>query len=250
MIISGELAEIAIVASKIIAGFVIGYVVASYIESYMHQNVSDAQMKRVKKWKKHPKLFWYLIRTHYSHHVIHHVKTFKKDYVTQFRNEEEKLALDKELDTKGAHGEIIKKSRYAVKLHGSGSLVFVAPLLPAIPLFSYTLGAWSLLGAVVALSLPPIFSNYIHQYLHMPHEKAINTAPPFIAWLLKTEYFKAVARNHFMHHRYMVGNFNLVLGGDILRGVNRKPTEQDIQRMIDIGLPVTEKQINLVQQAA
>ncbi|MDH5231877.1 MAG: hypothetical protein OEZ58_16565 [Gammaproteobacteria bacterium] len=239
-----------IIGLKIVAGFIVGYLVASYIESYMHQNVSDANMKRVKKWKKHPTLFWYFIRTHYSHHVIHHVKTFKQNYVTQFRNEDEKLALDKVLDGRGRHGEIIKQSRYAVKLHGSGSLVFIAPLLPAIPLFSYTLGPWSLVGAVMALSLPPIFSNYIHQYLHMPHEHAIKQAPPLIAWLLKTEYFKAVARNHYMHHRYMVGNFNLVLGGDILRGVNRKPSDRDIQHMLELGLPVTQRQLGLLAQAA
>lgn len=233
---------------KVLFGFGAGYIIAAYIESYMHQNVSDAQMKRVKKWKKHPRLFWYFIRTHYSHHVIHHVKTFKQDYVTQFRNEEERIELDKLLDTRGSHGEIIKKSNYATKLHGSGSLVFVAPLLPAVPLFGFTLGIWGFLGAVAALSLPPLFSNYIHQYLHMPHKQAIEQAPPFIAWLLKTEYFKAVARNHFMHHRYMVSNFNLVLGGDIIRGVNRKPSEKDIQRMLDVGLPVTEKQQTLLAQ--
>jgi len=206
--------EIVLVIGKLVVGFVLGYIVASYVESYMHQNVSDANMKRVNKWKKHPKLFWYFIRTHYSHHVIHHVKTFKVNYVTQFGSEEEKIALDKLLILRSNHGEIIKKSNYATKLHGSGSLVFIAPLLPAIPLFGLTL-------------------------LHMPHDQAIESAPQFISWLLKMEYFKAVSRNHFMHHRYMLGNFNLVLGGDVLRGVNRKPSEKDIQLMLDLGLPVT-----------
>jgi hypothetical protein len=218
------------------AGLILGYVVASWIESFMHQHVSDAPLKTVKRWERFPILCNYLIRTRYSHHVIHHRRTFKQDYVTQFRDEAERLALDAELAERGAHGKIIQRSQYAVRLHGSGALVFVAPLLPAIPLTAWLLGPWAVLGVCMTLALPPLFSHFIHPYLHLPHQLAVSEAPPVTAWLLKRWYFRAMARNHYMHHRYVAYNFNLVLGGDVLRGCWRKPGEKDLREMQRLGL--------------
>lgn len=225
-------------ARDILLGFVIGYVIASLIESYMHEYVSDTPQRTVKKWLAYPRLFKYLIRTNYSHHVVHHVKTFKQDYVTQFTSDEERQRLDKELEQRGAHGKIIKYSNYAVKLHGSGSLVFVAPLLPAIPVLSYFFNGWVTVSACVALMLPPLLSNYAHPYLHMPHADAIRKAPPLISWLLRTRYFRAMARNHYMHHRYVAGNYNLLLGGDLLRGAYRRSTPKDLEEMKQLGLRI------------
>jgi len=219
-------------------GLSVGYVIASLIESFMHQHVSDAPNKSVKRWERYPHLFRYLIRTRYSHHVVHHCRTFKQDYVTQFRSTEEQERLDLDLAQRGAHGRIIKRSAYAVRLHGSGALVFVAPLLPAIPLMYSLLGSWAVVGTCLSLSLPPLFSHFIHPYLHMPHERAIREAPPLTSWLLKRWYFRAMARNHYLHHRYVAWNFNLVLGGDWLRGRYRAPTEKDVQEMQRLGLPV------------
>ncbi|QNM98670.1 hypothetical protein [Chitinimonas koreensis] len=223
---------------ELLGGFAVGYLLASLIESYMHQHVSDAPRGRVKRWERHPRLFKYLIRTNYSHHTIHHCKTFKQDHVTQFTSAEERSRLDAMLSGLGPHGEIIQRSMYAVKLHGSGSLVFVAPLLPVVPLCLATAGGWATAGACLALALPPAFSNFIHPYLHMRHTEALERAPRWIAMLLKTRYFKAMARHHYLHHRYVVCNFNLLLGGDRLRRVARKAGEQDLARMRELGLPL------------
>lgn len=220
----------------LLIGLILGYVVASLIESFMHQHVSDAPNKSVKRWERFPRLFNYLIRTRYSHHVVHHRRTFKQDYVTQFRDDSERQALDVELIERGAHGKLIQRSQYAVRLHGSGALVFVAPLLPAIPLTAWLLSPWGVLGVCMSLALPPLFSHFIHPYLHMPHQRAVSEAPPFIAWLLKRWYFRAMARNHYMHHRYVASNFNLVLGGDLLRGRWRKPVEKDLIEMQRLGV--------------
>lgn len=222
--------------AKLTCGFASGYVVASLIESFMHQHVSDAPNKTVKRWERFPRLCRYLIRTRFSHHVVHHRRTFKQDYVTQFRSESEREALDRELAHHGHHGKIIQRSLYAVRLHGSGALVFVAPLLPAIPLIAVTLGMWAALGCCVALALPPLFSHFIHPYLHMPHERAVREAPRMTAWLLGHWYFRSMARNHYMHHRYVASNFNLVLGGDILRRRYRSPSESDLDEMQRLGL--------------
>jgi hypothetical protein len=78
--------------AQLALGFALGYVMASLIESYVHQHVSDAPYKSVRRWERHPRLFKYFIRTRYSHHVIHHAKTFKQDFVTQFRSAAERSA--------------------------------------------------------------------------------------------------------------------------------------------------------------
>lgn len=224
--------------AQLALGLAAGYVIASLIESFMHQHVSDAPLKSVQAWMRFPRLSWYFVRTRYSHHVVHHMRTFRKDHVTQFRSEEEQRVLDAELLERGAHGRIIMQSRYAVKLHGSGALVFIAPLLPAIPVMGLLAGTWATLGTCLALSFPPLLSNFIHPYLHMPHQKALAEAPPVTSWLLRTWYFRAMVRNHFMHHRYVASNFNLLLGGDLLRGRYRKPSQKDLSDMRALGLPI------------
>ena len=227
-----------VVFLRLFCGVAAGYLIGSLIESWMHQHVSDAPNRTVKFWGRHPRLFAYLLRTRFSHHVVHHRRTFKQDFVTQFRSAQEKAMLDADLASRGAHGRIIYRSHYAVRLHGSGSLVFIAPLLPVIPLTLLTLGAWGTVGACAALSLPPLFSHFIHPYLHLPHVRAVREAPAPTAWLLKRAYFRAMARNHYMHHRYVASNFNLVLGGDLLRRCYRKPSEKDLHDMQLLGLRV------------
>lgn len=192
----------------------------------MHQHVSDAPNKTVKRWERFPRLFNCLIRTRYSHHVVHRRRTFKVDHVTQFRSQAER----------GAHGDLIRRSMYAVRGHGSGAPVFVAPLLPAIPMTLLPPGPCATVGVCLSVSLPPLFSHLIHPYLHMSHAHAIRETPTATAWLLQRWYFRAMARNHFMHHRYVASNFNLVLGGDLPRGCWPKPGEKDLAEMRRLGL--------------
>lgn len=222
--------------AKFAGGFGFGYLSASLIESFVHQHVSDAPPKRVKQWQQHPRLLKYLIRTNYSHHVIHHRKTFRRDHITQFCGVDEQEALNELLAELGNHGEIIKRSKYAIKLHGSGSLVFAAPLLPMVPVCYLLAGRWATLGACLALSLPPLLSNYVHPYLHMRHRDAVKQAPAWLAVLLRTSYFRMMARHHYLHHRYVACNFNLLLGGDWLRRVSRQPGELDMPLMKALGL--------------
>jgi len=58
--------------ANLACGFAGGYVVASLTESILHQRVSDAPNKTVKGWQRFPRLCRYMIRTRYSHHVVHH----------------------------------------------------------------------------------------------------------------------------------------------------------------------------------
>lgn len=225
-----------LIPAKIFIGFALGYLIATLVESFIHQHVFHSKQKRLKKSINCPRIFNYLIDTRYSHHIVHHCKTFQQDYVTQFPNLQESQKLDKELATRGRHGQIIKESGYGIKLQGSGALVFITPFLPGIPLTITLLGIPGLCGAIVAMALPALLTNFAHTYLHMPHEKAVTSAHFPISLLLQTRYFRAIARNHFLHHRYVMCNFNLLLGGDILRCVSRKPSETDLIEMRRIGL--------------
>lgn len=223
---------------RILFGLILGYIVASFIESIAHQHISDAPNRHRLFWKRHPRLFRHLLETYFSHHVIHHVRTFRTDHVTQFSSEEEKANVDRLLAKHGHHGELIQKARYAVKLQGGGALTFVAPLVASWPLLLWAFGGWVALGATVTLAFPPILSNWLHPYLHMAHEDACRRAPRWVAWVLRSRYGRTMARNHFLHHQYEDCCYNLVLGADYLRGTYRVPTPADMAEMERIGLPL------------
>ena len=241
-------------ALMIVGGFLIGYMVSTLIESILHQKISDAPKKTVNFWMRYPRFFAIFINANYSHHVIHHRKTFRKNYVTEFEDDQERNALDKVLAARGTHGNIIRKSHYAIKLQGTGVLVFILPFIPVIALL-FTISPPMFAGAFsVATTLSPLLNNFIHPYLHMPHEEAIRRAPKGIVLFLKTSYFRKMIRHHYVHHKYVACNFNLLLGGDWLRQsfrnffsrreaapkhrVNRLPSATDEEEMRKLGLPM------------
>ncbi|MFY2562058.1 hypothetical protein ACN469_30975 [Corallococcus terminator] len=225
----------------VLLGLALGYVISSYVESFMHEYVSDARPKAVRAWSRAPWLFRPLINTHFSHHTIHHVRTFRNDHITQFRSEDEKQKLTEELVQRGKHGLTIIRGAFATRLHGEGAFVFVSPLVIFFPLFYFTLKPIGFLAGCVTLLLPPFMSHFVHPYLHRPFEEGQRTAPRWLAWFLGTRYGRAIYRNHFLHHRYGgVSNFNLVLGADYVRGRTRVLTPKDLEVMANIGMPLPE----------
>lgn len=220
----------------LLVGTAIGYLTASVLESFLHEWIGHAPVQTVEAWKEKSELFRYLARAHYSHNVVHHLRTFTQDHVTQFRSTEEHERLDRELAALGAEGERIKRSRYGLRLHGPGALVFAVPLLPALPLTTSAAGACATLGAAVALSMPPALSFLVHSYLHVPHRQALRQAPRVIAWLLQRWYFRKMAEHHYVHHCCPCTNFNLLLGGDWLRGRHRRASVAQRSAMRDLGL--------------
>ena len=221
------------------AGLLSGYIISSWIESFMHQYVSDALPKTVRFWQKYPRLFQPLINTHYSHHTIHHVRTFKANHVTQFRSEVERAKLSAELHQRGWHGQVILKGAFATRLAGSGALVFVSPLLLCLPFMLALLGWPGFWGALLTLMLPPFMSHFVHPYLHRPFVYGQKHAPRWLALFLASGYGRAMYRNHYMHHRYGgTSNFNLVLGADYWRRRIRQPRPKDWQEMALLGMPL------------
>ena len=82
----------------------------------------------------------------------------------------------------------------------------------------------------------------------MPYEKALKTASPFMKWFLLTPYFKFLAQHHYLHHRYVNCNFNLLLGGDVICRKQRFPNEEDLIEMKKLGLFVKSKDLVILSE--
>lgn len=220
-------------------GLAVGYIIGSFIESILHEYVSDAPAPWVRKWRRYPRLFRVPLNTYFSHHVIHHHQTFRRNHITQFDSPEQRARVDRVLLARGRHGRIIMGGNYSNRLHAEGGFVFALPGLLSALMLSLFLPAGMAIGSGLALMLPPALSYWVHPYLHRSFDEGQKNAPAVIAFLLRTKYMKAVYRNHFMHHRYDgTGNYNLVLGADILRNRVRAPSSDDIRVMAEIGMPL------------
>jgi hypothetical protein len=227
------------IALEIAAGLALGYAITSFLESWLHECVSDAGAEVVRKWEARPRLYRVLLRTRFSHHVVHHFLTFRKDHVTQFDCEATRAKIEALLLARGRHGRVIIGGDYGNRLHAEGALVFAFPALASGFLLSL-LAPWPLaVSAALTLSLSPVFSYFVHPYLHMPFADGQARAPRLIALFLRTPYARTMYRNHFLHHRYNgTSNFNLVLGADVLRGRSRKPDARDRDAMRAVGMPL------------
>jgi hypothetical protein len=223
----------------VVVGLAIGYILASFIESILHEYVSDAPPPRVRQWRQYPRLFRVPLNTYFSHHVIHHHQTFRKNHITQFDTPEQRARVHRVLRARGRHGRMIIGGDYANRPHAEGGFVFTLPALLSALLLSLVLPSGMAIGSGLALTLPTALSYWVHPYLHRSFDDGQKSAPAFIAFLLRTAYLKVVYRSHFMHHRYGgTSNYNLVLGADILRNRVRAPSRDDIRAMAAVGMPL------------
>jgi hypothetical protein len=217
-------------------GAILGYLTVSVAESFLHNNVQHGRARVRKFWEQHPILMGSFSKAYFSHHIIHHSRTFRKNHVTQFRSQEEKARLDAELT--GMRGALIQRERYGLSLAKGGVLKFILPVIGFLPLIYWPLGGWALCGALIPFTLYPMSSKYLHPYLHMRYADALRTAPPLLRWFLRTRYCRFIYRHHYLHHRYVRCNYNLLFGGDFLLGVYRRAAPEDLANLQAIGLPV------------
>src|SRR4029078_11630159 len=128
-------------------GIALGYAIASYLESVLHEYVSDATVSAVRKWRRHPRLFRILLNTYFTHHVIHHFQTFRKSHIVQFDTLERRARIDRVLQTRGRHGRIIIGGGYAHRVHAEGGFVFAFPGLLSALALSFVLPVSMAVGA-------------------------------------------------------------------------------------------------------
>jgi hypothetical protein len=221
-------------ASSVALGLVAGYVAATLSESLLHNHFGHATASFRALWKRMGWISRGFAFTFYGHAVIHHGRTFRVDYVTQFKDEAEKRAVDEDLERRGwaALGE----EAYGLTIGPRDFVNFLLLPLLTLPLIQLVGGPWATLSALVPILSTPLLSRYVHPYLHMRYDEAVRFAPAPIRLLIRTAYFRRVARHHYVHHRYPSCNFNLLLGGDWLLGVHRSPTLDDLQKMNALGL--------------
>lgn len=228
--------------AQLIGGGLIGFVIASFLESYLHKNGGHASqdlraMASQSGWRG-----WIgrrLAEAHFSHTMIHHGKTFRADHVTQFRDEDEQKALDTELRARGPSGEEVIEERYGLTIKDANVPQFLQPY--AATAVAVAIGLQLAPAAVMGMTLPllmaPCTSKYMHPYDHMKRAEALKSAGPFMRWLLQTRYAEMMSRLHYVHHRGGGGNENLLPPlGDIMLGRYRKPNVKQLLEMRDLEM--------------
>lgn len=102
-------------------------------------------------------------------------------------------------------------------------------LVESLPV-SLPLSLFSTTGAVmfpIVVCLHHLMWNLIHMEMHKPEGRFFSTWP----------LYKALARHHYLHHRYPEKNFNVaLLAGDFLFRTMAKATDADWQAMKAEGI--------------
>jgi hypothetical protein len=225
-----------IIAAEVVSGLFCGYLVISVCESSFHRTIQHASPTLRLLYEKWGWVGESCTYAWYSHHVIHHFLTFRKNHVTQFSNEEELARLDSHLKAR-RFGYIIE-CRYGLIL-GRRLKYYAWYMAPTVPIFISLCcigGSWFTIGACLPLCLWPMLAQFVHRYLHMRYQDVIDRAPLVVRVLAKTAYFRYLARHHWLHHRYTNCNYNLLLGGDYILGVWRKANNEDLDEIRSIGL--------------
>ena len=90
---------------------------------------------------------------------------------------------------------------------------------------------------LVGIALPaPGFQGVVkeyHRYTHMPAEKALQTASLPMRMYVQTSLSRYNMRRHFVHHEDPTTNFNLMPGGDWVRGKSQKASvaQEELRRL-------------------
>ena len=186
----------------------------------MHQYVGHAKRDLKNKWK-NSFFLKYLYKINFRHAVIHHRLTFRRNYKSQFDSDDRKKNLDNYAQKNDFQ---VISSNYGLKAEKVGFLTYNVITIPFLPIIAITIGYWGMFIAFFIFMLTPLLSMYIHPYLHCDYSESLQKAPKQIVFFIKTPYFKKIICYHFLHHKYPNSNFNLLIGGDWLRGVYRSPS--------------------------
>ncbi len=127
-------------------GMVCGYFIISVCESFFHRTIQHAGEKLRRYYERTGWLGRSLLHAWYSHHVIHHFRTFQKDHVTQFSSANEKDKLDAFLER--TRREDIAECKYGTSLGHNplNYLKYVTPTALVLAFFCILGGGWFTTG--------------------------------------------------------------------------------------------------------
>ncbi|PKL75507.1 MAG: hypothetical protein CVV27_15005 [Candidatus Melainabacteria bacterium HGW-Melainabacteria-1] len=235
----------------ILSGLLLGYLLLCISESASHRNFLHASPRIRKFWQRIGLIGRYIHNSWYSHHVVHHYRTYRQNHVTQFRNQDEAAALEADLIRRGK--QQIALNSYGLRVGSLKEFIkYVYPHVPHYALLCYLGGPWFTLGALLPVLFYQWLAHYVHPYLHMNYAQALNTASPLMRPFLRSRYFRFLAQHHYLHHKYVHCNYNLLLGGDLVWRRQRFPSPQDYADMQALGLFVAARhkagtELNLAQ---
>jgi hypothetical protein len=223
---------------QMLSGLLLGYAMLCISESASHRHFLHASPRIRRFWQRIGLIGKYIHNSWYSHHVVHHYRSFRQDHVTQFSSPDEEVFLRADLTRRGK--KQITLNSYGLRVGSLKEFVkYLYPHLPHYALLCYLGGAWFTLGALLPVLFYQWLAHYAHPYLHMNYELALQSASPLMRPFLRSAYFRFLAQHHFLHHKYVHCNYNLLLGGDPFWRRQRFPSQQDYSEMQALGLFVS-----------
>jgi len=186
--------------------FITSYFTATLWEHYLHKEILHARPKKAKKWSKYYRL---LYKGVYSHHVVHHKKTFQTNYHRQFDSQKQQQELDIHLIEK--FGQTNNRRKYGLTINTLWEYsMFMLPWFFMAPLVYLYFELYQFFIFTFTLMLPLLLSKYIHPFLHTDLENK--------SWIYNNFYTRKIYKTHKNHHQDDTKNFNLLLGGDWIMG--------------------------------
>jgi hypothetical protein len=184
----------------IMALIIMNYVIGSFMEHFIHRYFMHMKILPKEMYAKFP----YLSTVFEAHAVRHHLKWYK-----QFNHESDPIGKEENL-------KILLIDTAVV-------LIVIAPILSVVALFSPE-------GAIIFILIVFVHNRLwgvLHRQMHIP------SGIFFKDWTI----YKSLARYHFLHHKNVKKNFNLVFPcADFLLGLMAKPRIRDIKEMLELGL--------------
>ncbi len=218
------------------------HVQASFWESLFHEHVLDLTPERRVRFHTLRGIWPRLWATHFDHGVLHHYRTFRRSYVEMFHDADEEARLKAGLRRQFPQylAQAFTQTRYGTTFTWLGLLPFAIPLwlnllwLLALPPGAATAGC---LAANLVSSTPYlVFSKWVHPYMHMRFDLAMQAAPPLLRLILGSPYGVAIRVSHYVHHQDPRVNYNLQYLADLVRGRWRRPRATEWDQMIALGL--------------
>lgn len=191
---------------------VVAYLITTTWETLIHWKLLHATKRSRLVWRKLGGIGGVFRRAYFAHTIIHHERTFKAGFFTQFGSEDERLKLNQKLPV--ALRDRIVKNRYGLSISSFLEMAtFVA--VPVLVNTGVVLLLWDIgmLPVVWLISIAPaLLSRYVHPQLH---KAGVGQA----GGNLWDRYLEGIREYHRMHHEYGLVNFNLLPGGDYVLGV-------------------------------